>query len=104
MRHRIEYWADSGANRLAPGGSIQRIGYDQASFEEAFRVIAMEQDPTPVADGQEAPSRVGIIEKEDAKLELENGVEGEEEKKEGESGYKMNKEDLNYIVSYRKMC
>jgi len=64
----------------------------------------MEQDPTPLAEGQEAPSRVGIIEKEDAKLELENGVEGEEEKKEGESGYKMNKEDLNYIVSYRRKC
>jgi len=61
----------------------------------------MEQDPTPLPHGQEGPSRVGIIEKEDAKLEIENGAEGNEEKKEGESGYKMNKEDLNYIVSHR---
>jgi hypothetical protein len=86
-----EYWADGAANILAPGGSIQRIGYDQAAFDEAYRVVALEQEPTPVPEGQAGPSTVGIIEKEAGKIEA-NG--------DGEStGFKLNKEDLAYIVS-----
>ncbi|GAA5882534.1 hypothetical protein JCM16303_002028 [Sporobolomyces ruberrimus] len=92
-----QYWADSAASILAPGGSIQRIGYDQASFDEAYRVIALEQEPTPLEQGQEGPSRVGIIEEEEKKEEevTQNGENGGV----SQDGYKLNKDDLAYITA-----
>ncbi|GAA5944518.1 huntingtin-interacting protein K [Sporobolomyces koalae] len=94
-----QYWADSAASILAPGGSIQRIGYDQAAFEEAFRVVVLGEEPTPVAEGQEAPSRVGIIEKKKPESDQETVEGGAAPATNGESGFKLDKEDLNYITS-----
>lgn len=83
---RAEYWADSASTVLAPGGSIQRIGYDTAAFEEAVRVIILGQDPSVETE----LSKVGIIET----------VKAVTEKKEEEAveGYKTNKEDLAVVV------
>ncbi|GAA5947532.1 hypothetical protein JCM3765_001718 [Sporobolomyces pararoseus] len=91
-----QYWADSAANILAPGGSIQRIGYDQAAFDEACRVVVLEQEPTPIPEGQAGPSkRVGVIEKETKQLQ----IQAEGEQKEGGTGFKLNKDDLAFITS-----
>ncbi|GAA5879717.1 hypothetical protein JCM8547_004834 [Rhodosporidiobolus lusitaniae] len=99
-------WADGAASLLAPGGSIQRIGYDQNVFDEAVRVVIFGQDPSPEAST--SMSTVGMIEVPGQK-KLENGGEGkegegegkEEEGKEqqGGGGYKTNKEDLAVILS-----
>lgn len=107
-----EYWVDSAANILAPGGSIQRIGYDQTSFDEAYRVVALEQSPTPLADdnnnnsnnnnNEAGPSsRIGIFEDERTNESEANRGDAAEPAKEGESSFKLNKDDLAYIVSSR---
>ncbi|GAA6011644.1 hypothetical protein JCM11491_004719 [Sporobolomyces phaffii] len=88
-----QYWADSASNILAPGGSIQRIGYDQAAFEEACRVVALQLEPTPLAPDQPGPSRTGIIDQpavEASPVEA-NGA--------GETAFKLNKEDLAFVTS-----
>ncbi|GAA5896176.1 hypothetical protein JCM5296_007254 [Sporobolomyces johnsonii] len=92
-----QYWADSASNILAPGGSIQRIGYDQAGFEEAFRVVVMGLEPTPVADGEAGPSRVGMIDAQGGAKE-EQG-EAKEEGKDEQEPFKINKDDLALIVN-----
>ncbi|GAA6060555.1 hypothetical protein JCM10212_006919 [Sporobolomyces blumeae] len=94
-----QFWADSASNLLAPGGSIQRIGYDQASFEEAYRVIAMGQEPSTAAtengNGAEAgPSRVGIIAEDD-----ELKADDVDATKEAEPAFKLNKDDLGKITA-----
>jgi hypothetical protein len=88
LRSLVEYWADSASTVLAPGGSIQRIGYDSAAFEEAVRVIILGEEPTEGA----LSSSVGLIE---SVKELENGEKEEEVQVEG---YKTNKEDLAVVV------
>ncbi|GAA5842147.1 hypothetical protein JCM3766R1_000020 [Sporobolomyces carnicolor] len=103
-----QYWIDSAANILAPGGSIQRIGYDQTSFDEAYRVVALEQSPTPLADddnnnnnnNEAGPSsRIGIFEDERTNESEANRGDAAEPAKEGESSFKLNKDDLAYITS-----
>lgn len=96
-----EYWADSGAARLAPGGSIQRIGYDAGAFDEAFRVVCGGEAPGD--EGQRVEGAVGVIPAgagagagEGAAQEGKEAAEGKE--KEGGEGYKTNKEDLAVIV------
>ncbi|GAA5971560.1 hypothetical protein JCM11641_000640 [Rhodosporidiobolus odoratus] len=83
-----EYWVDSASSILAPGGSIQRVGYDQAAFEEAVRVIIFGNEPS---EGFEL-SQAGLIEE---KKVIEEEKKGKEEK---EDGYKTNKEDLAVIL------
>ncbi|GAA6037028.1 hypothetical protein JCM8097_005515 [Rhodosporidiobolus ruineniae] len=92
-----QYWADSSAQLLAPGGSIQRIGYDQAAFEEAIRVVVFGNEPSPEA----STSKVGLIEPKEGKEKKEGGEKGKEgeEEKEGGEGYKTNKEDLAVVTA-----
>lgn len=87
---RTEYWADSGASILAPGGSIQRIGYDQTLYEEAVRVVILGEQPA------EKREMAGTIPRsqEEAEGRAEKGKEAQ-----GMEGYKTNKEDLATIVS-----
>jgi len=96
-----EYWADSGAARLAPGGSIQRIGYDAGAFDEAFRVVCGGEAPGD--EGQRVEGAVGVIPAgagagagEGAAQEDKEAPEVKE--KDGGEGYKTNKEDLAVIV------
>ncbi|GAA5862873.1 hypothetical protein JCM3774_006670 [Rhodotorula dairenensis] len=82
-----QYWADSNANALAPGGGIQRIGYDQATYEEAVRTIIFGEEVP-----EERKAAVGMIPpKEEDKVE-----DGGEEKLEG---YKTNKDDLALLLA-----
>ncbi|GAA5919810.1 hypothetical protein JCM6882_006487 [Rhodosporidiobolus microsporus] len=108
-----QYWADSASNILAPGGSIQRIGYDQTAFEEALRVVVFgeearaEGEPGALAAGSEA----GLVERPGKRVFGEDGTvvkvgeEGEKEEKEAEEEqaegekYKTNKEDLATVLS-----
>ncbi|GAA5829724.1 hypothetical protein JCM11251_000260 [Rhodosporidiobolus azoricus] len=109
-----QYWADSTSNLLAPGGSIQRIGYDQSAFEEAVRVVIFGEEPSSASEeGKEGAlkSEVGLIERpgkrvfgEEGEVEYvgkeKEGEKGDEEKKEeGQEGYKTNKEDLAVLLS-----
>ncbi|BGP46285.1 hypothetical protein JCM10450v2_002127 [Rhodotorula kratochvilovae] len=87
-----QFWADSPAARLAAGGSIQRIGYDAAAFDEAVRVVILGEAP---AEGNEVEQAAGVI--------PAAATEGEKEVKEvkeveGAEGYKTNKEDLATVV------
>ncbi|GAA5992500.1 hypothetical protein JCM10908_000851 [Rhodotorula pacifica] len=86
-----QYWADSNAAALAPGGGIQRIGYDQATYEEAVRTIIF---------GEEAPEErkaaMGMIPPKEDSEEVK--ADGEEKGQELE-GYKTNKEDLATILA-----
>lgn len=97
-----EYWADSAANVLAPGGSIQRIGYDQAVYEEAVRTLIFDE-PMP----EERKGAVGLIPaadgaagqdaKEDGGEKAEKGAEtGAAD--EAKDNYKTNKDDLAIVV------
>ncbi|TNY17104.1 hypothetical protein DMC30DRAFT_420112 [Rhodotorula diobovata] len=89
-----QYWADSPAARLAPGGGIQRIAYDAAAYDEAFRVVCL--GGAPGEENQRVEGSVGVIPAA-AEAERALAVEGEEGKEGGE-GYKTNKEDLAVIL------
>ncbi|BGP54104.1 hypothetical protein JCM8202v2_001678 [Rhodotorula sphaerocarpa] len=97
-----QYWADSAANVLAPGGSIQRIGYDQAVYEEAVRTLIFDE-PMP----EERKGAVGLIPaadgaagqdaKEDGGEKAEKGAEtGAAD--EAKDNYKTNKDDLAIVL------
>lgn len=101
-----EYWADSAANVLAPGGSIQRIGYDQAVYEEAVRTLIFDE-PMP----EERKGAVGLIPAAESSADGAAGQEGKEvggEKAEKgaetyaadepKDSYKTNKDDLAIVV------
>ncbi|GAA5835756.1 hypothetical protein JCM9279_004638 [Rhodotorula babjevae] len=98
VRGVTQYWADSGAARLAPGGSIQRIGYDAGAFDEAFRVVCGGEAPSD--EGQRVEGSVGVIPA--GASAAQDGAEGNEvaegKEKEGGEGYKTNKEDLAVIL------
>ncbi|KPV76086.1 uncharacterized protein RHOBADRAFT_53077 [Rhodotorula graminis WP1] len=106
VRGVTQYWADSGAARLAPGGSIQRIGYDAGAFDEAFRVVC--GGDAPGDEGQRVEGAVGVIPAGPGAGagagagEAQDGAEGKElvggKEKEGGEGYKTNKEDLAVIL------
>ncbi|KWU46334.1 hypothetical protein RHOSPDRAFT_31784 [Rhodotorula sp. JG-1b] len=87
-----QYWADSNANSLAPGGGIQRIGYDQATYEEAVRTIILgEKVP------EERKAAVGMIPpREDSEAKADGQDAKEDEKVDG---YKTNKEDLAVLLA-----
>ncbi|GAA6001270.1 hypothetical protein JCM10207_007495 [Rhodosporidiobolus poonsookiae] len=80
-----QYWADSNASRLAPGGSIQRIAYDQAAYEEAIRVVVFGEAP---AEGSAAAGAVGVIEGKGkgVREELKESEEDEAAVLDGEGG------------------
>lgn len=88
-----EYWADSPATILAPGGSIQRIGYDQSTYEEAVRTIIF-GEPMP----EERKAAVGLIPPKEGSDAAAEKTESKDEPAAPE-GYKTNKEDLAIIVS-----
>ncbi|EMS25490.1 uncharacterized protein RHTO_03219 [Rhodotorula toruloides NP11] len=85
-----QYWV-SGASILAPGGSIQRIGYDQTLYEEAVRVVILGEQPA------EKREMAGTIPRsqEEAEGRAEKGKEAQ-----GMEGYKTNKEDLATILAH----
>lgn len=87
-----EYWADSNASILASGGSIQRIGYDQALYEEAVRVVILGEQPSD--ERREMVGTIPAREEEGEQQRVEKGKEAQ-----GMEGYKTNKEDLATIVS-----
>ncbi|BGP38192.1 hypothetical protein JCM10449v2_002121 [Rhodotorula kratochvilovae] len=86
-----QFWADSPAARLAAGGSIQRIGYDAAAFDEAVRVVILGEAP---AEGNEVEQAAGVIPAAAAAGEEKEGEKTEE----AAEGYKTNKEDLATVV------
>lgn len=86
-----QYWADSNANSLAPGGGIQRIGYDQATYEEAVRTIILGEEVP-----EERKAAVGMIPpREDSEVK----AGGQDAKEEKMDGYKTNKEDLAVLLA-----
>ncbi|POY76707.1 hypothetical protein BMF94_0299 [Rhodotorula taiwanensis] len=89
---RKEYWADSPATILAPGGSIQRIGYDQSTYEEAVRTIIF-GEPMP----EERKAAVGLIPPKEGSDAAAEKTESKDEPAAPE-GYKTNKEDLAIIL------
>ncbi|BGP14114.1 hypothetical protein JCM10213_002412 [Rhodosporidiobolus nylandii] len=93
-----QYWADANAQLLAPGGGLQKIGYDQAAFEDAVRSIIFGQEPSSSTDANAeastSASRPGVIEE---KKSVEAVGEAKEEEQVGE-GYKTDKEALAVIL------
>ncbi|GJN88339.1 hypothetical protein Rhopal_001304-T1 [Rhodotorula paludigena] len=94
---RKEYWADSGASRLAPGGSIQRIGYDLASYEEAVRVVILGMEPP---EDSLLRDKVGLVADTGKARGTAEEEDGDEKQQEGQpaGGYKTNKEDLAVVI------
>ncbi|GAA6057674.1 hypothetical protein JCM3770_003834 [Rhodotorula araucariae] len=91
-----QFWADSPAARLAPGGSIQRIGYDAAAFDEAVRVVILGEAP---GEANEVERAAGIIPALAPSGEGQReGDKAEGKDKESAEGYKTNKEDLATVV------
>jgi hypothetical protein len=53
----------------APGGGIQRIGYDQAQFEQAVREVILEPKSKPKPE-EEAENKEEEVKEEEVKVEL----------------------------------
>ncbi|KDE02955.1 hypothetical protein MVLG_06521 [Microbotryum lychnidis-dioicae p1A1 Lamole] len=51
-----QYWVDNQSSMLSSGGGIQRIGYDQAAFEDGVRNVILDPEPASfdktAADGE----------------------------------------------------
>ncbi|SCV68930.1 BQ2448_1950 [Microbotryum intermedium] len=60
-----QYWVDNQSSMLAPGVGIQRIGYDQAAFEDAVRNVII--DPNSATFDNTNPSEVEQGEKKEKK-------------------------------------
>lgn len=85
-RRHAEYWADSASTTPAPGGGIQRIGYDQARYDQAVQevIFKVESDPVRLAEKAEREAK-----------------EAEEKfrEKERREAVEVKKEDVQLLVS-----
>ena len=104
-----EYWADSASSQLGPGGGIQRIGFDQAMFEAAYKEVVLENTKaewpvfrSPLDDEAEGEAEV----EKDQEGEGEKAPEKDEpEAEEGEDDeVQVNKDDIALIASSVPGC